>query len=212
MSRAAGLLAGILCWVSPVSAEVVKFSHGGTLTVASCRFEGAYALLTLVGGGEMRTPREVIAEILPDEAPFAQQRALALLDVSPARQRRLTPHAIRDLVDRVAAQVGLDNRLAHALVRAESNYQPLAISPKGAMGLTQLMPAIARDYALDDPFDPEGNLRAGLSHLRRLLHRHGVRLALAAYNAGEGAVAQYGGVPPYRETEQYVRRILTLLR
>ena len=212
MSRAAGLLAGILCLVSPVSAEVVKFAHGGTLTVASCRFDGDYAVLTLAGGGEMRMPRDVIAEVLPDEAPYARQRALALLEVSPARQRRLTPRAVRDLVDRVAADVGLDNRLAHALVRAESNYQPLAISPKGAMGLTQIMPAIASQYTLDDPFDPEGNLRAGLSHLRRLLHRHGVRHALAAYNAGEGAVAQYGGVPPYRETEQYVRRILTLLR
>jgi len=108
--------------------------------------------------------------------------------------------------------VGLDDRLAQALVRAESNYQPFAISPKGAMGLTQIMPVIARQYDLADPFDPESNLRVGFSHLRRLLLRHGVRHALAAYNAGEGAVAQYGGVPPYRETEQYVRRVLTLLR
>jgi soluble lytic murein transglycosylase-like protein len=116
------------------------------------------------------------------------------------------------MVDRVAAQVGLDSRLANAMVRAESNYQPFAISPRGAMGLTQLMPAIARQYDLADPFDPEGNLKVGFSHLRQLLRRHGVRQALAAYNAGEGAVARYGGVPPYRETEQYVRRILTLLR
>jgi soluble lytic murein transglycosylase-like protein len=80
------------------------------------------------------------------------------------------------------------------------------------MGLTQIMPVIAREYRLDDPFDPESNLEAGLRHLRRLLGRYEVRRALAAYNAGEGAVARYGGVPPYRETQQYVRRVLTLLR
>jgi soluble lytic murein transglycosylase-like protein len=213
MSRAAGLLAGILLWgASPVSAEIVKFAHGGTLTVESCRFDGDYAVLTLKGGGELRTRRDLIAELLPDEAPFARQQALDRLATSPARERRWAPPAIRELIDRVAGQVGLDNRLAHALVRAESNYQPFAISPKGAMGLTQIMPITARAYALDDPFDPESNLRAGFSHLRRLLHRYGVRQALAAYNAGERAVAHYGGVPPYRETEQYVGRIMTLLR
>ncbi len=213
MSRAAaGLLAGILCWVSPASAEIVRFAHGGTLTVKSCRFEGDYAVLTMAGGGELRTPRNLIAELLPDPEPYARQAALDALEASPARHRRPTAQAIREMVDRIAAQVGLDARLAHALVRAESHYETFAISPKGAMGLTQIMPVIARQYALDDPFDPEGNLRVGFTHLRRLLRRHSVSRALAAYNAGEGAVAQYGGVPPYRETEQYVRRVLTMLR
>lgn len=213
MSRAAaGFLAGILCWVSPASAEIVKFSNGRTLTVASCRFEGDVAVLTLAGGGELRTPRNLVAELLPDEEPYARQTALEALALSPARRRPLSAAAIHDLVDRISLRVGLDRRLAHALVRAESNYQTFAISPKGAMGLTQIMPVIAREYRLDDPFDPEGNLETGFRHLRRLMGRYEVRRALAAYNAGEGAVARYGGVPPYVETQQYVRRVLTFLR
>jgi soluble lytic murein transglycosylase-like protein len=95
----------------------------------------------------------------------------------------------------------------------ESNYESRAVSPKGAMGLMQLMPATARQYALVDPFDPAQNLDAGLRHLRGLLDRYGKgreSLALAAYNAGEGAVTRYRGIPPFRETQDYVRRILTL--
>jgi soluble lytic murein transglycosylase-like protein len=87
------------------------------------------------------------------------------------------------------------------------------VSPKGAMGLMQLMPATARQYAVIDPFDPVQNLAAGLQHLRGLLDRFGKgreSLALAAYNAGEAAVSRYGGIPPFRETQNYVRRILSL--
>ena len=76
----------------------------------------------------------------------------------------------------------------------------------------QIMPALVRQYGLDDPFDPTRNLEAGMRHLRRLLQRFDIRRALAAYNAGEGAVARYGGVPPYRETQDYVRRILAAIR
>ncbi len=198
--------------MSPASAEIVKFSNGRTLTVASCRFDGDVAVLTFAGGGELRTPKDLVAEVLPDEEPYARQAALQALAVSPARRRPLSAAAIRELVDRTSQRVGLDRRLAHALVRAESNYEPFAISPKGAMGLTQIMPVIVREYRLDDPFDPESNLEAGFRHLRRLMGRYEVRRALAAYNAGEGAVARYGGVPPYRETQMYVRRVLTFLR
>ena len=112
----------------------------------------------------------------------------------------------------MAARVGIDARLAHAVVRTESNYAPLAVSPKGAMGLMQLMPALAASYDLADPFDPERNLETGLTHLRRLLVKYDVRRALAAYNAGEGAVSRYGGVPPYAETQSYVQRIMASLR
>lgn len=212
MARIVALLAGLLTLAVPASAEIVKFSNGRTLSVASCRFEGEYAILTLRGGGELRTPRALIDELLPDEEPGARQYALARLAASPARERPLGREALRELVDRVSQRVGVNRRLAHALVAAESNYDPFAISPKGAMGLTQIMPVIVREYGLDDPFDPEGNLEVGLTHLRRLLGRYEVRRALAAYNAGEGAVARYGGVPPYRETQQYVTRVLTRLR
>ena len=117
------------------------------------------------------------------------------------------------LIDRLAALHGVNPKLVHALVKVESNYEPRAVSAKGAMGLMQLMPATARQYAVVDPFDPAQNLAAGLQHLRGLLDRFGKgreSLALAAYNAGEGAVSRYGGIPPYRETQNYVRRILSL--
>jgi soluble lytic murein transglycosylase-like protein len=96
----------------------------------------------------------------------------------------------------------------HSVVAAESAYRPDAVSPKGAIGLMQLMPATAKAYGVD-PHDPEQNVDAGTRYLRDLLlkYDHGVFSALAAYNAGPGAVAKYNGVPPYRETQAYVNRI-----
>jgi soluble lytic murein transglycosylase-like protein len=96
----------------------------------------------------------------------------------------------------------------HAIVEVESAYRPDARSRKGAKGLMQLMPATARHYALDDPFDPASNLEAGVRHLKDLLTRLDLSLALAAYNAGEATVRQHGGVPPYPETRSYIRRVL----
>lgn len=97
------------------------------------------------------------------------------------------------------------------MVEVESGFSVRAVSPRGAIGLMQLMPATARDYGVADPFDPRQNLDAGAQHLRRLLDRYGQdpTLALAAYNAGEGSVARYRGqVPPYAETLAYVPRVL----
>jgi soluble lytic murein transglycosylase-like protein len=116
-------------------------------------------------------------------------------------------------IDRAAHRAGVDPALAHAVVRTESNYEPLAISPKGAMGLMQIMPVLVQQYDVRDPFDIDQNLEAGLRHLKGLLSRHRtLALALAAYNAGEGAVARYGRVPPYRETEAYVRKVIAFYR
>jgi soluble lytic murein transglycosylase-like protein len=138
--------------------------------------------------------------------------AIEALAASPAASRTWSPDVIHALIDRFAREVGVDRRLAHAVVRTESNYQPFAVSPRGAMGLMQIMPVIAREYGVGDPFDPEENLKAGMQHLRRLLGRFDTRRALAAYNAGESVVVRYGGVPPYRETQSYVQRILAAVR
>ena len=96
----------------------------------------------------------------------------------------------------------------HAVIEAESNYRPRARSRTGAKGLMQLMPATARQYAVENPYDPRANIDAGVRHLKDLLSRFDLRLALAAYNAGEGAVRAYGGLPPFAETRSYVTRIL----
>jgi soluble lytic murein transglycosylase-like protein len=212
---ASGLLAATLLAAPALAeADIVGLANGRTMTVDHCRFEGDVVILIMRGGGEVRAPRATVAEILPDEVPFARTVAIEALQESPtAAAPKLSLDRIRALVDRVAARVGLDAKLAHAVVRTESNYEPLAVSPKGAMGLMQLMPVLVRTYALGDPFDPERNLEAGMTHLRRLLGRYDdVRRALAAYNAGEATVARYGGIPPYRETQNYVQRILIALR
>jgi hypothetical protein len=211
--RAGVLLAVIFFSATPAAADIVRLSHGRTMTVDSCRFEGETVILVLPGGGEVRAHRDLVIEILPEEVPRTRELALEALALSPSARTLLAEPLVRRLVDQMAARVGIDARLAHAVVRTESNYRPLAVSPKGAMGLMQLMPALAASFRLSDPFDPERNLEAGLTHLRRLLMKYpDVRRALAAYNAGEGAVSRYGGVPPYRETQTYVQRIMASLR
>ena len=129
-----------------------------------------------------------------------------------------TPLARRwgPLVDRVAREERFDPALAHAIVAAESAYDPFAVSPKQAAGLMQLMPATAERFGLprDRRFDPEANLRAGIRYLQWLLayFDRDLTLAVAGYNAGEGAVLQYGRqVPPFRETQTYVRRVAQLM-
>jgi soluble lytic murein transglycosylase-like protein len=117
--------------------------------------------------------------------------------------------AIAEAVTRVAAKHALDPSLVLAVIQAESGFNPKAVSPKGAMGVMQLMPGTAERFGVRDPFDVEDNLKGGVAYLRWLLdHFDGsVPLAVAAYNAGEEAVGRYGGIPPYPETRAYVERV-----
>jgi len=119
---------------------------------------------------------------------------------------------LRQLVQTISREHGVDPKLVDALVRVESSYDPNAVSRRGAMGLMQLMPATAKRLNVDDPFDPEKNIRGGVKEFSRLVDQYSgnLQFALAAYNAGEGAVARYRGVPPYAETRNYVSRILTI--
>jgi hypothetical protein len=115
-------------------------------------------------------------------------------------------------IQRIAAQHRLDPALMHAVIQAESAYNPQAVSPKGATGLMQLMPATAARFGVSNSYDPVANMQGGARYLRWLLDRfQDTRLAVAAYNAGEGAVQRYGNqVPPFRETQTYVVRVLSL--
>jgi hypothetical protein len=116
-----------------------------------------------------------------------------------------------DLIQQHAVQNGLSPDLVRAVIQAESGFNPHAVSPKGAMGLMQLMPATARELGVSNPFHPGDNIRGGVTYLARLMLRfkQNVELALAAYNAGPHKVERYGAVPPYRETRDYVKRITT---
>ena len=111
-------------------------------------------------------------------------------------------------VGRASSATGIDAGLLHAVIAVESGYEPSARSPKGAMGLMQLMPATAAEMGVVDPLDPEENILAGAQYLRRLWDRFGdLNLALAAYNAGPERVEAFGGVPPFAETEKYLREV-----
>lgn len=118
------------------------------------------------------------------------------------------------LVAKLAPEYGVHPRLAFAVIRAESNFDPAAVSPKNAQGLMQLIPETSARFNVTKPFDPEQNIRGGLAYLRWLLayFKGQVPLVAAAYNAGEGTVNRFKGIPPYAETQGYVKRIVELFR
>lgn len=126
---------------------------------------------------------------------------------------RLPPAAFDHLIAAAAAKYALDAALIRAVINAESAFDPLAVSDAGAMGLMQLMPSLAAELEVTDPFDPRQNIFAGSRYLKQLLDAYDgdVSLALASYNAGPGAVERYNGVPPYPETQHYVKTITNAL-
>jgi membrane-bound lytic murein transglycosylase MltF len=118
--------------------------------------------------------------------------------------------SIEKIVDYYSSQNRVPAPLVSALIEKESGYNTEAVSPKGAMGLMQLMPSLAKEYNVRDPFDPVENIRAGVSHLKGLLEEYDgdYKKALAAYNAGRGAVKKYNGVPDFKETKDYVENVI----
>src|SRR5260221_2219003 len=120
-----------------------------------------------------------------------------------------TPRPFANLVDSIAERHDVDRDLVHSMIRVESNYNPLAVSSKGALGLMQLVPSTARRFGVSDSFNPVENVEGGVRYIKYLLDHYNDdhRLALAAYNAGEGTVERYGGLPPFPETPGYVFRL-----
>jgi len=116
---------------------------------------------------------------------------------------------LAETVGRIAHQNQISPRLVHSVIQVESNYDPNAVSPKGAQGLMQLIPSTARRFGVSNVFDPADNIQGGARYLKYLLglYKGDEKLALAAYNAGEGAVSRYGGVPPFPETQDYVAKV-----
>jgi len=117
---------------------------------------------------------------------------------------------LKDIIDDVAKRYGQDPSLIQSIINTESNFNPNAVSPKGAMGLMQLMPGTARRFKVKDPFHPKQNIEGGVAYLDYLmkLFNNDIELALAAYNVGENKVIDYSGIPPYKETKDYVRKVL----
>lgn len=160
----------------------------------------------------MRAARSAAAEVSQYLGQDSDQSATARIIAANFRGAAATPGDIDNAIEQAAARHNVDPNLVRAVVKVESNFNPNALSRKGAMGLMQLMPSTARQLKVKNPFDPEQNVDAGVRHLKQLLEAYDgdIKLTLAAYNAGAGAVARSAGVPRYAETQNYVRRITNI--
>jgi soluble lytic murein transglycosylase-like protein len=204
--------------VIPARAEIVFFNNGRNLSIESHRLEGDAMVMEMRGGGEMTLDAALIAHIDPDEVPYPPTSVEPVPDAPPVPAPALNVHLETNsrfdpLIQKVAKEQGVDVTLVRAVIQVESGYEPRARSSSGAVGLMQLMPSTARQYGVTPRrlYDPKANIEAGIKHLKSLMDHLPLHLALAAYNAGEGAVQRFRGVPPYPETQKYVSTILALL-
>lgn len=160
----------------------------------------------------------VVAESVASASPAPAVKTVVRADAKTGRLVRtfvappapaVAPKQLTEMVDRIAAQQGVEAPLVQSVIRAESNYNPAAVSPKGAQGLMQLIPSTARRFGVTDTFDAADNIEGGVRYLRFLLdyYHDDYTKSIAAYNAGEAAVDKYNGVPPYAETQGYVRTV-----
>src|ERR1039457_6684088 len=202
------LLAGLA-----LAGEYAVLSSGARLHIDRHEAYGAKVRL-YHGTGFVELDASVVrsyeAEEYVPEVPVPRQPEAVAVPEAPAAGIAPTP---LELADAAADRYGLPRALVRSVMAAESGFQPLAVSPKGAIGLMQLMPGTAQVLGAD-PHDPAQNVDAGTRYLRDLLkkYNYGLRHALAAYNAGPGAVDKYNGAPPYRETIDYISRIEKKLR
>jgi soluble lytic murein transglycosylase-like protein len=211
-------LALVFASASQINAEVIFFANGRTMSVRDYRVSGNTITVTLRGGGQATFDRSLVASVGPDEAAEATARltpvtaSASVLSIGAGADLEARPFAA--LIESVAVKHGIDPALVHAVIEAESNYRPTARSQVGARGLMQLMPSTARDLgvvSVGQLYDPEQNIEAGVKYLKVLLERFDGDLptALAAYNAGPNAVSKHDGIPPYEETRNYVRKVLS---
>lgn len=191
----------------------------------SSRNNGADHIAIYIGGGKMIEAPRTGLDVRIIDVPSEPDMIRRIIDTPPAasasggsanagfspRVPASTPYA--DLINGAAARTGVPGELLAAVAKQESGFNPRAVSPAGAQGLMQLMPGTARGLGVANSFDPAQAIDGGARLLRSLLDKFGtVELALAAYNAGPGAVARYDGIPPYRETQNYVRNIIAMVR
>ncbi len=216
-----GLFCLFVLWASASPAEIVVLDNGRFLTVSAYHLEGERMRLELDRGGELVLSVTRIERIIEDEissavaAPVLDLPEDASIDLGFPEDAPVPDVPFGEFIHRFSQERDVNPRLVVAIVRAESAFDVQAVSPKGARGLMQLMPATGRSLGVapQELFDAEINISAGVRYLGRLLEQYSsdLPLVLAAYNAGEGAVERYRGVPPYTETRNYIRRIYGFL-
>ncbi len=184
-------------------------------TMRSCSLYGMMGVVLLGASPVLSETMRIASDVRADSRSgrLVRTRTVTPRDAQPGSvrtsSRKLPPQPIAKLVDEVADRYAIEPELVHSVIQVESNYNPFALSPKGAQGLMQLIPSTAQRFGVRNAFDPSQNLEGGVRYLKHLLalYRGDERLALAAYNAGEGAVERWKGVPPYPETRQYVGEV-----
>jgi hypothetical protein len=211
----------------PASASIVVFADGRNTKIETYEVEGDLIHLSLKGGGQMSLPLMRIERIVDDEivevAVVAEVQKIVEEQggVFPQRSWRYSETSVplwqskyNEIIVAAAKKHDVDAALVSAVIKAESDYNPHTVSHKGARGLMQLMPATAKRFGVTNSFDPQENIYAGTKYLRWLLTKFdgNADLAVAAYNAGEGNVWKYDGVPPFRETVNYINRIAKHIR
>lgn len=217
----------VLLLAIPASASIAVFADGRNSKIEKYEVDGDLIRLTLQGGGELALPLTRIERIVDDEivpvevAAEVQKIVEEQGGVFPKRSWRYSDESgplwqskYNDIIIAAARKHDVDAALVSAVIKAESDYNPRTMSHKGARGLMQLMPATARRFGVTNSFDPAENIYAGTRYLRWLLKTFdgNADLAVAAYNAGEGNVWKYDGVPPFRETVNYINRISKHIR
>ena len=226
MVKKALIVVAFLCVADMASASIAIFSDGRTMKIASYKVEEEFVHLSLQGGGTMSLPITRVDRIVDDEVvtPEVVGEVKKIADdggVFPKRSWRYddsrTPifkTKFDKIIVEAAKQFDVDATLVSAVIKAESDYNPHTVSHKGARGLMQLMPATAARFGVTNSFEPRANIYAGTRYLRWLLKTFegNADLAVAAYNAGEGNVWKYKGVPPFRETVNYINRIAKHIR
>ena len=196
------------------SAKLAVFVDGRVLKVDDARLEGSEIVLALKGGGTLRVSAVRVDRVIADEVVESEKNTqFGELDCPASWKDVDLPEDLpyRALITSAARATDLDPWLVASVVQTESAFDPRAVSRAGASGLMQLMPAAAAEHEVGDVFDPAENLRGGTEHLRIMLDRfESLPLALAAYTAGASPVKRYKGIPPYKETRNYVRKVLAL--